>query len=648
MRNKSFLITISVVFWVVYVVLGSVQTYDNLHSVIEEEHERAKNRLEFVMSSTQIALLNENFDALTDTADSALEKGLIDFYVVQDSGKIIYSKHPSIDPQLLAGEFKVFDKVLVSGSYNFKAVKFMDYTYVVGFRFDESEWMWGMFKTIAFRYLLDLFLVTLALVLIVRFMLKDILQLSSALNNQSRSSLRFLNANSKEAKILLNATTTYENKTNQLASKNRTYEGSLGPAIVEEINSALPAPYSFESTMVRVDLNGYTQIFLSKNEEYITAILNEYFTQAREIISRYNGLIYQYVGDEIIFHIKGNSLDSQRLALGCVRSLFEAAASIEAALPQNAGHYFKIKASFVHAPIRFVKLDLSYALSGVSLIETARLLTQVDEKTTNMLAFSECGSNFYSELCSLHSVQEAQLKGFLGTRKICRVTEFSEIPLTTNLELVKYFRSDLDLIKIFAYVEEQVLKNNELNYMKIISQLRSLKIYDCSNELADQFLINLKSFVFLNQEGRLGDKVLASWISLCPSIIPAHRLTNTLAEELQALLEHPDSRIQANTIIVLGELAEDIEFLKKYISSPNNRVSADTLYSSGKRNLTKEICQTLLQHHNSKDPLFRASAAWVMTQLLKHYQANNEVFFNTSSYLTEFRTALATKQKSAS
>ena len=35
----------------------------------------------------------------------------------------------------------------------------------------------------------------------------------------------------------------------------------------------LCAPYAFQSTMIRIDLNGYTQIFLEKKDEYVTDIV---------------------------------------------------------------------------------------------------------------------------------------------------------------------------------------------------------------------------------------------------------------------------------------------------------------------------------------------------------------------------------------
>lgn len=612
--------------------------YDNFDAFVEAEFRKSVKRLEFVMNASQQPLISENFEALKETGDDAFEKGMIDFYVLQENGNVKIWNFRNIDPELLKEKFQSFDKILVTDEYAFKVIQVMDYTYVVGIRFVRSEWMWASFKSVAIRYFVDLILVTGSLILIVWLMLKDILNLSSILSQGTSRKFEALRANSKEASILLNAASGYQNQTDLLSSKNSTYEGSLGPAIVAELNSGQAAPYTFESTMVRVDLNGYTQIFLNKKEEYITEILNKYFTEAREIIGRYDGLIYQYVGDEIVFHLKGKAEESSKMAMACIRGLFMAAEKIEKELPDQANHCFKLKSSFSFSPIRFIKLDQAYALTGVSLIETARLLSHIDDKTHNTVAFKNEGADSYAGLCKIGSTEDVQLKGFDGYRRVSQANTFTEVQTIfeqQSYEELSYFRTDQDLIEIQNHLLEKW--ENEITFFAIIKQLRKVKVQRSTKAVAETYLQNLKCFVEANKSQVLSDRALASWISLCPHVVTSENLTPELAEVLQGLLYHVDPRTQANVIIVLGELAQNIDFVRKFTQSKNNRVSADALYVAGRRKLTKDVADQLTAHAHSKNPLFRASAQWVMNQLLRHYEQTDEVFFRTSPILQSFK-----------
>ncbi|HWU42266.1 MAG TPA: hypothetical protein VN132_02470, partial [Bdellovibrio sp.] len=102
---------------------------------------------------------------------------------------------------------------------------------------------------------------------------------------------------------------------------------------------------------------------------------------------------------------------------------------------------------------------------------------------------------------------------------------------------------------------------------------------------------------------------------------------------LTKCLDHADARTQANAIIVLGDLAKDTRFLRKYIYAEHNRVSADALLVSGKENFDKELAKKLHEFLESKNPLFKASGAFVVKHLADHYRAVDPVFYETNSEL---------------
>jgi adenylate cyclase len=116
-------------------------------------------------------------------------------------------------------------------------------------------------------------------------------------------------------------------------------------------------------------------------------------------------------------------------------------------------------------------------------------------------------------------------------------------------------------------------------------------------------------------------------------LIPHAFVESSLLAVLEKCLEHKDPRTQANTIIVLGDLARDVSFLRQYIYASHNRVSADALLVTGKQNFDTELAKKLFEFLESKNPLFRASGSFVVKHLADHYKSTDPVFFETNTDL---------------
>ncbi|UXR65668.1 adenylate cyclase [Bdellovibrio bacteriovorus] len=642
-RRQSVVISIIAVFWLGYVVTSSAQFYMNVKKATEDEILRRQQQMQFVQESFIPAVLSDNESLFKDRLESARKIHLVDFYILQKGTDVIAWHNNFNNLDGINVDYQVFNQILQNDELAFRTVKLMDYRFTVGVFQKKNDIMWHTALNMKGLIIQDILIVTLLAGLIVYVFLKDILSLTKILSTRDRSKLASVKSFSKEGLTLLKATQSYENTKQYLEHENRYYSDSLTPAILHEMKSGQKAPYAFQSTMIRVDLNGYTQIFLEKKDEYVTDIMNAYFIQARELIERYNGLIYQYVGDEIVFHIKEGSQNSQAMALACLRSVFKAAQDIEDSLPAEADHCFKVKGSFVLGKIRFVNQDSGFALSGLPLIESARLLSQVDDKASSSATFYAEASESLKELCTIADTKETLLKGFSKPSTLYRAKEFTKVEeaLDRDVTLLTYFRSDEDLVYAYEFLTKKLMAGNDSAFFTAFNILKTFKVKMSTENQADGFTRFLSDILNLNRENKANDKVLSAAISLASNFVPPYLVKENLLEQLGVCLEHSDHRVQANAIIVLGDLAKDIAFLRRFVYSKNNRVSADALLVSGKRDLDKELTEKLKEYLDSKNPLFQASGRFVVKSLGEHYRSSDPIFYETNPHLKELLTKLS-------
>jgi len=321
------------------------------------------------------------------------------------------------------------------------------------------------------------------------------------------------------------------------------------------------------------------------------------------------------------------------LGLAVLRSIFEIADEIEKSLAIDADHYFKVKGSFVLGKIRFVNQDTGFSLSGLPLIESARLLSQVDDKSASSVTFYAEASPSVEKLCTIDQTKETLLKGFAKPSTLCRAKTFTsiqEVLKNRELHLVTYFRGDKDLQNIYAFLGEELKNGDDNSFFQIYKILVSYKIKHTSSEQSQAYTELLNQVIELNSKSKVNDKVMASMISLASHVVPPALVESNLIESLEKCLDHQDARVKANAIIVLGDLAQDIAFLRRFMYAKNNRVSADAILVTGKRNFDTELAKKLEEFLESKNPLFKASGAWVLRQLAEHYKSTDLVFYNTN------------------
>ncbi len=353
MKKKSFLVTIIVSFWFLYTGLTIFSYLYEIQKYYQDYIAQKKHQVDFQISNANHFLINQKTKSLVEVLNQARELHAFDFYILkellpQGQSEVLGYYTPSgkledINFNYNPDNYEIF---VEDEKHCFKTVSLFNYQLTIGFNKTESSFISQQMTLSRNSIIFDLVVVTSLVFLIVYFIMKDILQISKLLGSKDRHQIKNLHSFSKEAETLIRAAQGFEELNDSLKSDNLLLASSLGPAIQAELKSGKTPPYRLQCTLARVDLNGYTQLFLQKSPEDLLGLLSDYFRQSRDLIERYHGSVYQYVGDEIVFLFKerpGQGPSSTR-ALSTIRSLFEMAENLKSpGLPQGV----RLKASLV-------------------------------------------------------------------------------------------------------------------------------------------------------------------------------------------------------------------------------------------------------------------------------------------------------------
>ncbi|MNK01202.1 hypothetical protein D3C87_189970 [compost metagenome] len=647
-RKKSLVVSILLGIWGLYVVITGLQFWHDSKRLADQEIETRQQTVDYFLKSATSFLVTEQEEPLKASMAEAQKLHLVDFYILQKEKEVVDFKIQTGKLEDLDFDYQNFDMFMVDENMFFKTIKIFDYKLTAGAYANANKLVKTHFWVNLDVFLRDIALVTVLLWGVIIYMLKDILTLSKVLQGQNKKSLKALRGTSSEADILVSASQGYQASNEALSSDKELYAQTVGPAILEELNSGKEAPYTFESLMLRVDLNGYTQMFMDK-QEYITDLLNDYFAQAREVISRYDGLIYQFVGDEIVFHIKENDKgDAAVKACLCVKALFEEAQLLEKKYSEpNKEIVFKLKASWSRGKMRFIKLDQGHAFSGLPLIESVRLLSQIDNKSHQFLAISEQEYGKIKNSVLVFSRSDVLLKGFAEASQIVRIKDFT--PLRDILKLnrwseISYYRSNSDIMELFKCIKNRWKTQETIPWDQFLYDLSKVKFTSTSEKLRTE-ITDFTHFVL--DEMWNHPKEIATVVSAVPVWWGDEEPSPELCEALIKFIHHDDPRVKANTLLTLGHFRTHFEIIEEAMFDNHNRVKADALLALGKIQFTKRIAVKLEEMLLKGSSAEKKSARFVMKAIVAHYQEEDPVFVSANPYLKNWQELFAPKSEAA-
>lgn len=636
-RRKSAVVLLVGLFWICYVAFTLGFYVHNSANFYQEHMSERKENLDFVMDLSAHFLLVGQPQVLLRRLNLARERKLIDFYILKRQDQVLGFYNFNNDLQGLNFDIPPSPNFIELPSSTLKSIVADDLKLVVGFNKNETQFIISNFWQQRLVIFKDILFVTLIALAVVYFVLRDFLKLSKILQSRHRG-FRQVQVLSSEANTILNASKGYADSQLDLRQNNQNLSESLGSAITNEIASQRQPPYSVKCTVARVDLNGYTQLFLSQRPDQLHILLNEYFRRSREVINRYGGEIYQIIGDEmvILFKDKAALPNSLRRGLATIRNLFALAESIHCKeMPEG----LKLKASLAPGVLQFVRLDRGHCFSGLPLIETVRMLGQVSEKSESRLILFEENLAAVTDLCNPLQGKTTVLKGFKDTAHLVEIRDFTPVDSFSDLEEKgELFRSDQEILSLLKNMQEQLKEGEEENFFRIVKSLQSLVIRNSIPGLSEAFLHLLSSFNNTNPSGSRPS--LAATVGLVKNLFPGGSVDRRLFDQLQEIFRLKDARLRSNLLESLEHLGLGPEDLREEFISDSNRLAGQAILIAGKRNFDREILNQIRKMLNSKQPEFQKTGRYVTKELCRYYEKVDTVHALANPHLQELRQLL--------
>lgn len=637
MKRKSVIILLLTLFWFAYLIFTFVFYVYNTKAFYHEAVENRKAAIDLNINNAAFYLATEKHLSLLPRLEQAAQLKQIDFYILKQGDSVLgfYNTNQylkGIDVQYpQGGQFYESDNVVL------KSLEILNYKLTIGINKREKDFLWD--ELWARRGLLakDILFVSVIVFFVAQLVLRDILEISHVLQGKRRQSIKGVRTLSREAETLMKAASGYEATTLGLQTSNEQLSGSLGPAISAEIATGKKTPYVVSCTLARIDLNGYTQMYLSKEKESLFYLLNEYFQKSRDIIERYGGLIYQIIGDEIICIFKSEDPNqSVRKAMSAVRNLFEVTQKIST---PSISEGLRLKASLASGDLQFIKLDKGYSFSGLPLIESVRMLGQVSEKNESRLIVFNESISALEPLCTPLQTKTAVFKGFDRESQLLEIKEFTsiekafgKIPLS---EIGMYFKSDSDLVFILKKLKSFIQENNQDSFFSLTSSLRNLKMTQSSSEVLSAYKEVIAECLNQKLDQLPESRMLATVVSLSRNFLVTSQIDAWMRQILDRCEEATDPRVSANTLSVKSNFQLPSPGLTDKFLASSNRLAAEAILLSGKSEMTPQIIESVRVLLNSSNPQHIQSGLYVISSLYEYHRNKDLVYAQTNPHLRD-------------
>jgi adenylate cyclase len=695
-KKKSFVVVLLISFWLGYTLLSIVQTmYTSVKAKDRIETYRNQN-IDFILDSSKSFILSDNMDLLKEQMQSAVNLKFIDYFCVSNKGQIIdeYSPNPgaSACDALHAVSFEKYDVFYKLSKRVIKPIKIDDYEMVVGYNSDLIHFLLWEHRENFIPFIKDILIITLFVGILIFLILKDFVMIDQLLKKGDKLKLSKIRAASKEAQTLIDSTTTMDTINTKNKHSIHLLQNTVGEALASEIRNETESLTTIPVSVVRIDLNGYTQIFLEKKEEHIVSVLNEYFEVTNDIINRYQGEIYQIIGDEIIFIFKSSKyltnrnansvsessmsenasqntqqtsalshatinsnaeLEPNLKALFCVKAIFEWSKKLDKKINDQFGHRFLLKSSISNGHLKFVKLNTGFAFAGVPLIESVRLLGSVSDKSENTLIVIENDYQDFQNFFPISNQKLTHLKGFEEKVTVFEIKEFIPVDeyftkaialednelMRVKMKYLDYFKSQDDIIQSLVLINKYFLANNLTPIFYLIQSLKKSSLL-ISDALISQRLYQILVDHFQQIQSRaLEYSFLPGMILLIKNLVHKDLWNAQWNQLLQNYLLSTNPRIVANASDVFYFYHDKIDEIKNILTNwqDNNRISALYILALLKRDITKKEADMVLTWLSSDNPLFQASALYLIEELVRYYSEKDEVVYNTNEVISKFK-----------
>lgn len=416
-----------------------------------------------------------------------------------------------------------------------------------------------------------------------------------------------------------------------LESERKIYTKALTTKMLEEIKEKKgKIPYSFDAVIVRVDLNYFTKMFFSSPNEKMIQLISHYSEMSFELLERYNGLLYQFVGDEVVVAFQDTaSEDRYSLAISFIRDFFSEFSDFKFDMGDGVQRSFTIKASLANSKTTFYQLPFGYFYNGENLISSQRVLSMIDIKDHNVMSCLKADSvkinNFVD---GAYEEKEVLLKNFPQASELQLFDKFKPIDYfyTKKSMQIKYFRSDNAII----FFLQNILNSDQATQKYLLEVLFLIKPHNLKSAVVDKWkhgIYELSSAISSKDTERI--KFLSTFIALAKNLIPKDNWNYELTNALIAIPQNLDLRLNANIIEILGDKLS-FEQLANYWAKlgatdlkGSYRPAGNLLLLRAFHKLDDKVVKDILAMLSSNDTLMQHTGVYVAIEVIKFYRKNN-------------------------
>ncbi len=649
-----------VIFFSLLVVLSFVQFRSDVRSANLKGFEisllKRERTIRLLAGLTESLTLTGRRDLIEGHLVDAIRVGWIDFYMMtydgevmmfdtrrplsQDSFEAIQDVHPAEAFWEFDSKFESIRSVRGPASSNVGGVENFSFFEAdlggnrrlkLGFNRDREAFL---AETTAYSESEDrrMYVLTLLIVMgVFLFAARDLLKVAKAIRTKGVRGLKDIRVFSLEAAALKKGLEGFGEAVDRLETQNKSLVGQVLPSLRSELQSGKAPPYDFNCTMVRTDINNFTKIFHSYPVDDFLATINEFFTECSHVISRYDGFIHEFVGDEIIFYFKDEQhTNSFTAALACTREMELIAERIHAHTSKTRDYAFRVKSSLAYGKIRFGPLLNGYSLAGAPLIETSRILSSVNEKNENTIHFDSPNVTRLYDGIEFTESFKTHLKGMDGERTVMRYNRHVSVE-TAKLESLSDYRSDSHIAHMLKTIEADPASPEAIAAIDVVGRVHITK---CDPELMNALLATVERLLKSDRTVLAANRAISKLAEALPRLVPPTQI-EMFVDVIVRLIEDPDLRVVANSIETLQAFrsvgATSRRLDAKLLESKNTRVVANALVFLGTAEVSNTVIKRLRKLIGSTDSNQVAAGIFAWGEIASHHLKNDPVYYRTQS-----------------
>jgi class 3 adenylate cyclase len=590
----------------------------------------------------------QGHESLQTVLENLRNAGNIQFYLLKAPDKMLVAKG------LKEEEFKTLPKacgVQNSGSNDlqFSSVCPDGYFVLVGFRIGKEEFWGHYFGFIRLQLLKDIGFSILSIFLALFIAFSDNRKLrqrseTKGARRGNRSGILF-----SETRAIVEGLATYESSNERYQREISVLRLQVAPSIRRELAAGKTFPYSFRATMVRTDINDYTTMFKSAKKERFQVYIDEFFARCSEIISRYQGFVHQFVGDEIIFYFKeAPGENSNRMAVSVLQEISAAADAIHSR-SRLEDIPFRIKSSMATSSLRIGSSIDPIQISGENLIDSVRYLSCLEggEKFDNPIIYGQEAHESLQGMVRDINIGVRELKN-MGAQNIYRMAQAPSLQVVlndgTSLNQLAYYRSNEQIKELLRYCLRLLSMGREqhLRMGEVLKHLNTIFLNETPQEIADLYLELLQEMkrLFAVDQLESGAVVMSVGVNLAIRLIRPEKFTGALLKAFDDRIFLKDARLTATVVVVLAHIRPDVENVvtKSAEKSRHNRTEASALF---KKSLTTFDVRTwkttvgrpLKKMLTSRDESRQASGYFSLGEISLAMRAEDPLWFSSNEYL---------------